>query len=172
MSQQQQQSPVRKLTITGCKDVYHGTNNKGNDYTIYEVQATDEHGQVVQQTLKSFEQLDIGLSAEFTVEKYDGGQHGISYTIKRQREKLGPRVEKLEEQVIPGLVARIEHLERTVGVQPQQPPPQQAQQPPPAQAQPPAQQPPPAQAPQPQPTPAPMDSPSTARFGGDDDIPF
>jgi hypothetical protein len=160
-----QQNPVRKLTITGCKDVYHGTNNKGNDYTIFEVQAVDEHGQPVQETLKSFEVLEIGLVADFEVERYDGGQHGVSYTLKRQREKLGPRVQRLEEQVIPILERRVEHLERTMGVQPTPP------QPPPA-AQPPAQAPPAQQAPPPQPQSAPIDSASTARFGGDEDIPF
>lgn len=171
--QQQQANPVRKLTIVSCKDVYHGTNSKNKPFTIYEIQATDENNQIVQQTLKSFEELPVGLQAEFEVERYDGGQHGISFTLKRVRPKLGPRVEALEEQVIPALEKRVEHLERQLGVQPVQPPtpaqpmPWESEPAPPAQPQAPAQ-------PAPQPQPAPFESPPGATFGGppEDDIPF
>jgi hypothetical protein len=176
--QQQQQNPVKKLTIMGCKDVYHGKNQKGADFTIYEIQATNEQGQVVQETLKSFDELPVGLQAEFEVERYDGGQHGISYTLKRVRPKLGPRVEALEERIIPALEKRIEHLERQLGVQPVQPPPpptpapwEQENRPPAPPAQP--QQPQPAPPPQPS-QPAPIESPPGATFGAppEDDIPF
>lgn len=140
-------TPVRALTITGCKKVYTGKNKDGDEYSIYKVQATDEHGQVINQDLRSFEDLEIGYRGRFKVERYDGGDRGISYTLKQVREKLGPRVRKIEEEM-PKLKRRIEHLERTMGVQPS------------------------SDTPAPEPKPAPIDNERTARFGGDDDIPF
>jgi hypothetical protein len=183
----------RRLTITGCRSVYQGTNRKGDPYTIYEIGATDEAGQIIQQTLKSFDELAIGLSAEFEIDPYDGGQHGWSYTLKQIRPKLGPRVQYLEEIIYPNLLARIEQVERQLGIssQPPRPPipegspvePPPAQGPPPLSAAPPSQQPPAQQQPPPlspppvQSTetpvvPAPENESLSAKFGGDDDIPF
>jgi hypothetical protein len=92
----------RKLTVVGLRDVYHGTNKKGNAYTIYEVDALGEDGQPIDLPLRTFEKLPEGKLIEVEVEPYDGGKER-TYTLKAKGgssgSRLGPKLDELRERV-------------------------------------------------------------------------
>lgn len=139
---------TRQLTITGCEKIYSGTNRKGEPYDLYEIHAVNENGVVVEQQLRSFEQLDIGLQAEFSISKYDDPQRGTTFTLFQKKERLGPRVKKLE-SFCEELDKRLRAVEGAQKREPERPPSDPGD-----------------------PPPIEQDHEADARFGGDDDIPF
>lgn len=100
----------RKLTVTSCTQKATGTSQKGNAWTLYDVAALDESGEPIEAALKSFEECPLGELLEYEVERQDSTKYGVSFLIKRVKERLGPRVEALEKGLADAL-ARIERLE-------------------------------------------------------------
>lgn len=70
----------RVLNITEVVAGYSGTNANGNAFTIYDIQALDEQGNVVQAQLRSFDDLPLG-QMEYDLEKYKKNGK-VSWTIK------------------------------------------------------------------------------------------
>lgn len=106
----------RKLTVTFQKQLATWQNDKGEDTAIYEVQAVNEQGGVVEQKLRTFqEDLPQGELIEFDIEPYDHEKYGRSYTLKmpsqgraskkdisemrKQITDLGGRVSALESEL-------------------------------------------------------------------------
>jgi hypothetical protein len=112
-------SDTRLLRITSCKDVYHGSNDKG-DFIVYEIGAVDADGNPVEVDLRSFDNLPLdGEPREFEVTPYHG-KNGVSYTLRLPGQaratgsspgaRLGPKVDELRERV-DGLEHRLTQLE-------------------------------------------------------------
>lgn len=106
-----------KMTALAINEVHRGTNAKGSDYVIYEVQAVGEDGQEIDQTLRTFHNLGekglINKLVEYDVEQYDHEKYGTSYTITPPKSgggSLGPKVDELRDQ-LNDLEARVAALE-------------------------------------------------------------
>ena len=95
----------RRLNITSCQEVYRGNNSNG-EFVVYELQATNEQGILINQKLSSFSLLPAGL-AEYEVAPYYKDGQLKNYTVRKpgggrggaQVSALASRVEFLEEQV-------------------------------------------------------------------------
>jgi hypothetical protein len=77
------------LMITKCSAVYHGLNQKGDDYTIYEVEAKKTNGEPVNEKLRSFFQLPVGIEVEVYAKPYDSKKHGRSWTLSPKNPPKG-----------------------------------------------------------------------------------
>lgn len=89
---------LTKLRITGCASVYQGVNKRGDDYSIFEITAVREGGEVVNEKLRSFEELPVsGELVELMVTPFDSDKHGRSYTLSRKNKGPGSsrKVEEL-----------------------------------------------------------------------------
>lgn len=92
----------RVLEIVMCSEARRGVSQKtGREWTLFKVQANDEHGSPIGEELQSFEDLPLGRG-EFEVERRDHPQYGTSFTVKapsplmRRLDELEARVAKLE----------------------------------------------------------------------------
>lgn len=178
---------MRKLTVTSCEEVYSGTNNKGNPYTIYKVSALNEAGQPAEPPvgqLNSFDDLTPLLHQlieyEVTVKEPKPGKekYGPSYTLKPPKEHrrsssqgladLTARVDAHDER-LEWLVGELRRLQAATG-QPQSPGQQISEQTRNPQGAPPAFG--PAGAPPATDVPADAPLPLPAPPGATDDIPF
>jgi hypothetical protein len=101
-----------RLRITDCYVGYRGKHPNGHSYTIYDIEAERLNGDPVNAKLRSFEELPVGEELDLHVEQYDGGEHGISYTLSR---KGGSG----REQRIKDLEARVARLEFALGLEDQ-----------------------------------------------------
>lgn len=120
----EQQGRKMQLRIIDCKPVYHGTNNKGDDYTIHEVRASKTDGTLINEKLRSFTALPVGQTIEVTVVPYKSKEYGKSFTLYPSNQKsagttaavndLGEQVKELQERSAK-LSQRVSELERIVG---------------------------------------------------------
>lgn len=99
----------RILTVTSCTEFRRGHGAKG-EWVIYEVQAVDAKGIPVEEKLRSFKALPVGVGQEYEVERYDHEQYGTSFTLFPPKQKSSERLDVLEGQVA-DLLARIARLE-------------------------------------------------------------
>lgn len=76
-----------KLTVTNCKHGAAGTGRNGRRYTIYDVEAVTEDGEVTERRLRTFEDLrnELGVLREYVLEPYVVDGEVRNYTIKRRR---------------------------------------------------------------------------------------
>lgn len=93
----------KRLRITGCSPVYHGTHDNGVEFTIYEVVAVGEDGRSIGAKLRSFEELPVGETLDVLVSKYESQKYGVSFTLSRKN-KVGTR------QLVEALTQRVEQL--------------------------------------------------------------
>lgn len=108
MTTQETDKPrVVKLTVTSCDVAYRGKNKRGDDYTIYEVKATNARGEISHK-LRSFAELPVGREIAVTVKKFHSDQYGDSYTLtpqpghsKRDHEiaELRDRIARIEQHL-------------------------------------------------------------------------
>lgn len=98
------------LKILACRQVYSGRNPRGDEYTIYEVDAANAQGAQINQTLRSFQPLPIGQQVEVTVTPFESEKHGKSYTLHLKGRKGGGSTERVNE-----LVELVEELTARVG---------------------------------------------------------
>jgi hypothetical protein len=142
MSGQNQNKEIREtnLIVKETKAIHQGTTRTGDAYTMYQIVATKPDGTVIDQNLRSFEDLPRDEVLTVTVTPFHSDTYGTSYTLKRKgQSKASKAVDDLRARV-----ERIErHLNLTTNPSPQSPPPppQQQQQapPPPPPGQPPVQ---------------------------------
>jgi hypothetical protein len=117
-----------EIIVTEQK-VIHSGNKNGRDYTIYQVIATNRNGQLIDQNLRSFDELPKNQVIKVDVEKFDSEQYGVSYTVSLEGKKksggLGKVVDGLRDRVS-ALEARLEAVERLVKGGAQQAPSAQA----------------------------------------------
>lgn len=150
-----------KIIVTDQKQIHQGRNRNGGEYTIFQVIAQKESGEPISQdmNLRSFDQLPKNQVIEVEVEEYNSEQYGTSYTVSQKGKRRGSGLAKKVDEMMAALKrlnARLEAVERAVGVAGTQ--------------QPASTQPPPA-APQQGPPPTPPPMPSGDGMPGDD-IPF
>lgn len=94
---------VRTLNITDCKEVYRG-NGRNGAFVLYQVEATDEQGVVVNQKLNAFSQLPPG-KGRYKVKPYKKNNQIEAYTLEAAEgtatgsAALAQRVEFMEEQI-------------------------------------------------------------------------
>jgi hypothetical protein len=115
------------------REVHHGRNSRtGDDFTLYQIVATKPDGTLIEENLRSFEDLPRDEVLPVEVTPFVSDQYGMSYTLKlRAKSKQGQKLDELEERI-----ARIEsHLGLESNSSSQQPgpppPPQPSSQPPP-----------------------------------------
>lgn len=87
-----------QIVVTEQRPIHSGTNNSGAPYTIYQVIANRQNGELIDLNLRSFEELPKNQLITVTVEKYDNPRYGVSYTVslKGKKSGLGAKVAKLE----------------------------------------------------------------------------
>lgn len=95
--------------MTACESLATFAGSGGEDQTIYEVRATDEAGQEVDEKLRAFRQLEVGVAVEYEISPYEHPRYGMSYTLKPPRKKptglqasvdaAKEKIDKLEKQV-------------------------------------------------------------------------
>jgi hypothetical protein len=112
-----------RIKVLACRHAYTGHNRRGDEFTIYEIEASKPDGTPIREKLRSFTSLPIGQEIDVTVRPYNSEQYGRSFTIapkgkrssnfaeaindltEHQAEtddrlvKLTQRVKELEEQV-------------------------------------------------------------------------
>lgn len=77
----------RRLTVIRCEPVHSGTSRSGNPYTIYEVEALDDAGMLMEDRMRSFDALVLNELIEYEVEEYRSDRQGDTLTIKPLRER-------------------------------------------------------------------------------------
>lgn len=99
------------LTVVSQHEIasWEKQNGKGQT-TLYECEALDDKGQVINEALRSFSELPLGQAAEYEVEAYSHPRHGDSWTLKKPRENTASRVTALE-KTVQSLADRLSALE-------------------------------------------------------------
>lgn len=124
-----------RLRVTSCTHGYTGKNARGDDYTIYEVEAckVTGEGEPVTEKLRSFEDLPCEV-LDLTVVPFHSEKHGTSYTLSRRNKPKSAELIAAQQKEIEGLKSRLEHIENFLRTAPwrQQQQPQQQQEPEPA----------------------------------------
>lgn len=113
MAESKPQENVKKIKIVNCTIGYAGTNQRGDDYTIFEVEAVNGNGERINEPLRSFSPLPIGQVIEVTVKRFDSTKHGVSYTLTPKRGAGGPHAQAINEmqEAMKDLTERVERLE-------------------------------------------------------------
>ncbi len=92
--------PVKRvLIVTGQKPIAQVPQKSGGSSTLYEVYATDEHGETIEEPLRTFAELEEGLAIEYDVTRYNHPQYGTSYTLTPPKRNSLKRLREVEEQV-------------------------------------------------------------------------
>jgi hypothetical protein len=111
--QKKPQENIKKIKIVNCTLGYAGKNQRGDDYSIFEVEAENGEGQLIKEPLRSFSPLPIGQVIEVTVKRFDSTKHGVSYTLTPKRGAGGPHAQAINEmqEAIADLQRRVQALE-------------------------------------------------------------
>lgn len=106
----------RVVKILACRQVYTGRNPRGDQYTIYEVDAANQNGAVINEKLRSFEPMPIGQTVEVTVTPFDSEQYGRSYTLhlKSASRKNTPELLNELQAEVQALTQRLNQVEATL----------------------------------------------------------
>lgn len=89
----------RVLIVTGQKPMTQVRSSSGGSSTLYEVYATDEHGNTIEEPLRTFAELEEGVAIEYEIKRYDHPQYGTSYTLFPPKRNTAKRLRELEEEV-------------------------------------------------------------------------
>lgn len=102
-----------RLKITGCRHVYTGRNQKGDTYSIYEIDAERAaDGVKINQKLRAFDALPIGQIVEVTVTPFISDRHGKSFTLELKNRERGGSAKRLNE-----MEERLQEMERRSSAQ-------------------------------------------------------
>lgn len=71
----------RRLTVIKCEPIFTGESKNGKPYTIYDCEALDDAGILLQDRMRSFSVLPINELVEYNVEHYVHPRQGDTYTI-------------------------------------------------------------------------------------------
>lgn len=100
----------RVIIVKDLKEIHKGTNSAGADYTIWQVLATDQAGNSLDDyNLRTFQELPKHQPIEVEIEKFDHARYGESYTVstKSGGKRMGNEVRQLR--------TRVEALEKALG---------------------------------------------------------
>lgn len=89
----------RVLIVTGQKPMAKVKTGSGGDSTLYEVYATDENGETIEEPLRTFAELEEGVPIEYDITRYNHPQYGTSYTLTPPKRNSFKRLRALEEQM-------------------------------------------------------------------------
>jgi hypothetical protein len=89
----------RVLIVTGQKPMAQIPQNSGGTSTLYEVYATTETGETVEEPLRTFAELEEGVAIEYEISRYNHPQYGTSYTLIPPKRNSFKRLRELEEQM-------------------------------------------------------------------------
>lgn len=89
----------RILIVTGQKPITTVGTKSGGQSTLYEVYATDERGEIVEEPLRAFTELEEGVPVEYDIERYVHEKYGTSYTLIPPRRNSAKRLREVEEQL-------------------------------------------------------------------------
>lgn len=92
---------LRVLTPTSVEIIKQGEGTNG-PWTLWGVQADDENGQGITDTLKTFHALEVGEPVECEIERQQHDTYGVSYMLKPTNKG--------------GLAASVDRLRRRVAV--------------------------------------------------------
>jgi hypothetical protein len=99
-----------RIKVTGCRHVYTGRNQRGDTYSIYEIDAERAaDGVKINQKLRAFTALPIGQVIEVTVTPFISDRHGKSFTLEPKGRSGGSSTQRLNE-----LTAEVEDLRNRV----------------------------------------------------------
>lgn len=122
-------SDTRTLVVASVNEVASGTSANGNDWTLYEVHATDEAGNPVDVALRSFSSLSdhIGKPVVYDIKRNDNEKYGTTFTLTPPKKKgggnsLGPKLDELRERVTV-LESKVQALALQLEAGPGAPPP-------------------------------------------------
>ena len=87
----------RKLIVTGQKPITNIKLKNGGTTTLFEVFATDEHGGFIEESLRSFTELDVGQTLEYEIQPYNHPRYGMSYTLIPPKRETAKRLREMEE---------------------------------------------------------------------------
>ncbi len=89
----------RVLIVTGQKPIAQIGQKSGGSSTLYEVYATDEHGNTIEEPLRTFAELEEGVAIEYEISRYNHPQYGTTYTLNPPKRNSFKRLRELEETV-------------------------------------------------------------------------
>ena len=89
----------RTLIVTGQKPMATVGTKSGGQSTLYEVYATTPEGELVEEPLRAFTELEEGVPIEYSVERYNHPKYGTSYTLTPPPRNTARRVRQLEEEL-------------------------------------------------------------------------
>jgi len=92
-------SGKRVLIVTGQKPIAQVGQKSGGSSTLYEVYATDENGETIEEPLRTFAELEEGVAIEYDITRYNHPQYGTSYTLTPPKRNSFKRLRELEEQM-------------------------------------------------------------------------
>lgn len=103
---------TRKLIIRGLEEIKSGTGSRG-PWTLFAVKAADEAGQVITESLRTFERLPLNQLIEVAVELQQHEKFGPSFLLKLPETggSLRARVAAVEQELA-GVLERLSTLER------------------------------------------------------------
>jgi hypothetical protein len=89
---------TRRLTVVALRELRSGTSSGGRPWTLFQVQARDPDGKLIEQNLVTFERLPLNEMIEVEITRRDDPKFGVSYSLKRPRADAGVagRLEALE----------------------------------------------------------------------------
>lgn len=110
MADEKPKARPTRLRITACNQVYVGKNARGDEFTIYEVEASKADGSPVEEKLRSFENLPLEV-LDLNVTRYASQKYGLSYTLSRRtKPNRDQQIAELNDK-IDALSARLRVLE-------------------------------------------------------------
>lgn len=118
---------TRRIVVKELKEIHKGTDKRGRDYTIYQLIATTEGGAPITENLRSFQQLPKNQVIDVTIDRFEGGNGAVSYTVSTKAkggDAVGKRVKELEERLdrqgaeLKKLIDRVKRLEGANGAAP------------------------------------------------------
>lgn len=89
----------RILIVTGQKPIAQVKTSSGGDSTLYEVYATDEHGETIEEPLRTFAELEEGVPIEYEINVYNHHQYGTTYTLVPPKRNSFKRLRVVEEEM-------------------------------------------------------------------------
>lgn len=92
---------TRRLIVTSSKPLRSGVSDKTKkEWTLYALEATDENGNPLAVTLKSFRDCPIGVLTEYEVETQHHEQYGTSYLITPPKVDARAKLAELEGRIV------------------------------------------------------------------------
>lgn len=108
-----QKTKITKLKVTRCNLVFAGKNTRGDEYTLFEIEATGLDGAPISHKLRSFCSLPIDVETEVVVTPFPSERHGMSFTLAPTGQKSSSNTQRINElfELVKKLTERVQALE-------------------------------------------------------------